>query len=389
MHNCDFSVTCTFYNSVVKRDIERDESMKTIMKISMLGNFRIEYQDKVLEYEELHSLQMTRLLSYLFLNHNEKIDNHTLASYIFKGTDSNPLNGLKALVYRTRTLLREHFNGEQLICSTGGYYYLTNHITYVIDYEDFIKNYEDFQKNHHDLSYARKALSIYHGALLPMIEGETEYTRRDNFLDLALSEMAYALLLSYDSHSIAFSTMARSLLKEKGNNDYLQLSLIRKLVKENQDALLHDYLAVVRPLYHQCLSLATIHSIDELTGKNGHQENDLKAVLTHDPNDQAFECTPREFGRFCQLRRRQLRRGQWNDYVIAITYTMDGYVIDDVKANLLHHLRSGDCVSQFEENQFFLLLQCDEQSIPVIMERLNPLGSGWTFDYRNLKSLRC
>ena len=101
---------------------------------------------------------MTRLLSYLFLNHNEKIDNHTLASYIFKGTDSNPLNGLKALVYRTRTLLREHFNGEQLICSTGGYYYLTNHITYVIDYEDFIKNYEDFQKNHHDLSYARKAL---------------------------------------------------------------------------------------------------------------------------------------------------------------------------------------------------------------------------------------
>lgn len=103
------------------------------MKVSLLGSFEIEYNGEKLLYHDYRSKQITKLLTYLILNRKKQIFNTTTADIMFNDHDSNdPINALKALVYRVRCVLKKSFGDEQFILNAKGSYYWNPNIDVLV-----------------------------------------------------------------------------------------------------------------------------------------------------------------------------------------------------------------------------------------------------------------
>lgn len=357
--------------------------MKPIMKIRMLGNFTIAYQGQELSFADFRSLQITRLFCFLSINPTNA-DKNTLATYIFKNSEANRHNGIKTLVYRTRMLFKEYFGIEQIIYAKGGYYYLSDAIDYQFDYQVILSAYEKFKAGIEPLEQAYLSIATYKGPLLPMIEGDTELTKLDHEITQAHALMAiYALNHAYGNND-AFSKLAKSLFLDDANNDPLQVEIIQQMCEHHENDLAKHYFDVVHSSFKSHLSKVAQLKIDEMIQTQHQLFDNYMQAIDNDFGVYAFVCTPKEFAHLCQLRVRQMRRGKWKGFVVRISSSQSSDLLLD---DFIYNLRSGDCISRFNDKEYFLLLNIKEKNIKKIMKRLKVYDPNLTYEYRNLASL--
>ena len=152
--------------------MDRETNTRQVIYISLLGNFEIKNGDAKIEENINRSKKMWNLLGYIITYHNKHISQNEYIDMLWPDeVSSNPVNALKTLLSRVRTLLEPvAINKENFILSSQGSYQWNNTLPCVIDIEEF----EKYCKKATDITYPeeerikffKKALDLYQGDFL-------------------------------------------------------------------------------------------------------------------------------------------------------------------------------------------------------------------------------
>ena len=152
--------------------MDRETNTRQVIYISLLGNFEIKNGDAKIEETINRSKKMWNLLGYIITYHNKHISQNEYIDMLWPDeVSANPVNALKTLLSRVRTLLEPiAINQENFILSSQGSYQWNNKLPCVIDIEEF----EKYCQKATDVSYPederikffKKALDLYQGDFL-------------------------------------------------------------------------------------------------------------------------------------------------------------------------------------------------------------------------------
>ena len=152
--------------------MDRETNTRQVIYISLLGNFEIKNGDAKIEENINRSKKMWNLLGYIITYHNKHISQNEYIDMLWPDeVSSNPVNALKTLLSRVRTLLEPvAINKENFILSSQGSYQWNKTLPCVIDIEEF----EKYCKKATDITYPeeerikffKKALDLYQGDFL-------------------------------------------------------------------------------------------------------------------------------------------------------------------------------------------------------------------------------
>lgn len=360
------------------------------MRVSLLGSFMMEYNGEKILYHDYRSKQITKLLAYLILNRNKQIFNSTTAEIMFDDDDSNdPINALKALIYRVRNVLKKNFGNEKFILSSKGSYYWNPDIDVVVDVEEFAEmlkkaKYTDEENQH---IYYEKASAFYKGRMLPMLAGDDWVDNESQYLESQALSVMLSLIKYYYDNKIddKFEEIYGKFLKIDPYNENVYYYAISHYMDEGQEDLARKYYAQIEKLFAKDLGIKPSERLTKLlNAKSEAQGFDyIKGFLLEDEEETAFECSNDEFTRICQLEARRLKRSDEEVYVIDITMTPHNKYLDENLADrilestmsllrnaVLASLRAGDCVSATGKDHYLILIEVKEMFIPRIMERI-------------------
>lgn len=360
------------------------------MKVSLLGSFEIEYNGEKLLYHDYRSKQITKLLTYLILNRKKQIFNTTTADIMFNDHDSNdPINALKALVYRVRCVLKKSFGDEQFILNAKGSYYWNPNIDVLVDAEEFIDTlkcakFADKQDVH---TFYEKASALYKGRMLPMLAGDDWIDSENQYLETQALSVMLSLIKYYYENKIdnKFEEIYKNFLKIDPYNESVYYYGISHYMDEGHEDIARKYYAQIEKLFAKNLGIKPSEKLTKLLDAKKRTQGFayIKEILAEDNEETAFECSNDEFTRLCQLEARRLKRSNEDVYVIDVQLTphnkgLDEDLVDRILEStmsllrnaLLAGLRSEDCISVAGKDHYLILIEASEMYIPKIMERI-------------------
>lgn len=111
-----------------------------MLSVNTLGKFQVINEEDVLNDDNIRSAMMTKLLLYILIHRDQTLGTDEIASALWQEEEvENPAGALKNLMYRLRTLLKQHFGEGDFILTNRGSYYWNPDIKVVIDAEEFEK----------------------------------------------------------------------------------------------------------------------------------------------------------------------------------------------------------------------------------------------------------
>lgn len=147
--------------------------MMGTLNISMFGEFSISYKDKLIDEKSQHSRKSFLLLAYLIAFRKKAIPQMELFEVLWKdGESDNPINALRTLLSRTRTILSklDYPDVSILIKASNGSYFWNNEISVALDTDIFEEHYNILKKSSisddNKITYGKKALELYTGNFL-------------------------------------------------------------------------------------------------------------------------------------------------------------------------------------------------------------------------------
>ena len=109
-----------------------------MLSVNTLGKFQVINEEDVLNDDNIRSAMMTKLLLYILIHRDQTLGTDEIASALWQEEEvENPAGALKNLMYRLRTLLKQHFGEGDFILTNRGSYYWNPDIKVVIDAEEF------------------------------------------------------------------------------------------------------------------------------------------------------------------------------------------------------------------------------------------------------------
>lgn len=140
--------------------------------ISLLGNFQIINGEEKIEENVNRSKKMWNLLGFLLTYRHKQLSQTEFIDMLWPDEESaNPVNALKTLLSRVRTLLEPvAVHNENFILSSQGSYHWNNELPCTIDIEEFEqycnKAEDDTTSTEDKISYYKAALDLYKGDFL-------------------------------------------------------------------------------------------------------------------------------------------------------------------------------------------------------------------------------
>lgn len=154
--------------------------MSDVLKIQILGGFRVSCGDKVIGtgMAKGNARKMWLLFGYLLMNYDRAVGQKELIDVLWYGTEVvNPTNSLKVLVFKLRRELDSlgFRPGGEIIQSAHGTYFFNNEIPHEIDALEFEKLVETAsggaRSEDERMELLYRALSLYKGDVSEMAEG--------------------------------------------------------------------------------------------------------------------------------------------------------------------------------------------------------------------------
>ena len=355
--------------------------VKTIT-VTTLGGFSILVDGNLLTDSINRSKKLWSVLCYLIVHRDRNISQAEFIKLFWPGDHSaNPVNALKTLLYRVRSLLDPLFPAElPPILSRRGSYAWNPSIECRVDVDRFESLCTAVQD--HGLSDdARLALyqeivCLYQGNYLPKLANQPWVASKSkHYHSLYLQAVkAYAALLE---HTGAFERMAQvctQAIQFSPLNESLHVLLVRALLRQGKNAdALSQYEKATDLLYRNVgvQSAGELRALyTEIMAVEQHLETDLEIIQSdlREPKLQvgAFVC---EYGFFQEAYRLEARRSSRNGICVqmalltvslpeggipplsALNTTMDQLL--DV---LIQNLRLGDVISRYSGAQYIILL---------------------------------
>lgn len=327
--------------------------MSAIINVRMLGTFEIEYNQRILNYNDIHSTMAIKLLSQLILHRQEDLDKWTLSEYLFGGTKQSQANSIKTLIWRTEKLINEFFVDYTLICHEADSYYVNQSIEIITDYDQLFTFHKQMQESMEKDMLAREIILLYKGSFLPMMESDHITIEMNHRIIRAVIDALYVLIRHHEHHLHNISSSIEHIIKHD-DEQLIQNGVLHKLGQQHQ--------------YH------LQNKVLSLFNKNQHNE------------DFALETTPYYFARLCQLAHRKRHRSR-EQYVLCVRYKQSYLSNVELKDRILHAIRNDACITQFKNGEFYILLSHQTVGVINAINKLADIAEGFSCEYHNINEM--
>ena len=149
------------------------------LNVKMLGSFSLESGQMTLDDSANRSKKVWLLLAYLVYNRDRTVSQEELVELLWgeEEKSSNPLNALKTMLHRVRTMLNQLGSsaGHELIVRKGGSYGWNNEVPMELDVEQFELLFRQGQNTEDEdqrLDCWLQALELYSGDFLVKLGSE-------------------------------------------------------------------------------------------------------------------------------------------------------------------------------------------------------------------------
>lgn len=325
--------------------------MSAVINMRMLGTFEIEYQQHILNYDDIHSPMAVKLLSLLILHRHEHLDKWTLAANLFGGSKSSQANSIKSLIWRTEKLIEELFSNTHFICHEADCYYLNPSIEINADYEQLFSLHKQMQTSLKKEILAKEIIMLYQGSFLPMLECDHVTIEINHRILKAVIDAVYVLIQYHESHLHKISSIIEHII-EHDQDQVIQNTVLHKLGQQ------HHY----------------------------HLQNKVLSLFNRNNEDLALETTPYYFARLCQLIHRKRYRPR-EQYVLCVQYQQNHYSNAQLKERLLHIIQNDAYITQFRNNEFYILFSSQFVGMINIINKLAELAEGFSCEYHAINEI--
>lgn len=363
--------------------MQPETSHRPKVEITMLGDFSITINGNRCDNLKGRTKRVWMLIEYLIANRNKDLPIQKIVDILWEESEcGDPMNALKNLIYRARTLLHQIAGDSraEFIKFERNTYCWNNDCDCTIDTEELVRLYklgcDAFKPPAQRLEWLLGAAKLYTGDFLPKSSYSSWVTNAQTFysniyndcvlkagtllVDSLRFEDAIALCETALSHSPFEEAIHRLLIFAYISDDQRNKALdhYNHVVEMFYRELGVDIAVSLRPLYKQLINSINHIEIDLTVIKN-----DLKEAAA-EPG--AFFCDYDVFKSIYRLQARMLKRSKQPTYIILFTLTDDeGSIpapeisvpaVSRLKDAILSSLRMGDAVSSYSATQFIILI---------------------------------
>lgn len=370
---------------------------KTTIQVTMFGGFQMTGPKGVLDDDIIRSDQITKLLTYILLNHKKNITIQELGDALWEDDESdNRAGALKNLMYRLRNTLKKNLGEEDYILTGRGTYYWNPDIPIWLDCEEFDSWYTKgkMASGEEQMECCQNAVQMYKGTLLPKMSLEhwtislsTYYHSHYLSLIKIVAEIHYKNKQYEEMEAACKRAISLDSLDEE-----LHYLMIQSLEAQGKNKLALEHYSKAVDILYENLGVRPSRKLQEayerLLKETNEQELDLGTIqqdlLEASRPEGVFVC---EYGIFREIYRLQARQAQhfgMSVYVALVTLEPPGklepgseeYLLSLKKGmehlgDTLRCLRAGDVASKYSGAQYVILLPtCTYETGKMVIERL-------------------
>ena len=370
--------------------------MKTNYEITMFGEFTISNGKEIITDQANRSKKVWTLLEYLIVHRDRAITQKELVDLLWPGNDTkDPINTLKVLMHRVRTLLDElgKDSGKKMIYYKSGAYGWNDELKYSIDtaeFEAILQRGAEVDKDQ-KLDYLLQAIRLYQGDFLqknatePWIV-ELSGTYKAKFLQ-ASSEAAEML---FEQHRYTeLISLCRHVIKFNPYEETFYLYLLKALVKTQQADKAQEEYRHISELFFREFGITPSEELTaiykEVVETSHVPEMNLEIIkekLTEEPTEGSFYCEFEFFKTIYRLEARSASRTGQSVYIGLMTVMnakgddlpnqkTTNRVMDALHETIRRSLRKGDIFTRYSLNQYLIMLPTTTyETSNMVMERI-------------------
>lgn len=348
------------------------------IKVSMLGEFTLQFGDAILRESGTRSRRIFGLLSFLICHRGHPVSQYKLIDLLWgdSGEITNPENTLRILLHRTRSQLDQLYAGagRECILRKDGSYIWNPEIPVEADYEQFEALIQNPQGSR--LENLLQALQLYRGEFLFRQSSDSWVvpicTHFQN-LFLEASREAAQLLMEQQRTQEAAEVCRRWLAAEPYSEAACQMLMQVLAAAGNPQGAGELYEAFSRRLFDDFgirPSEDTRRVYRNLVHSPVDRTMDMDEVLEHlqEPEGPpgALQCDYDYFKMLCYAERRAIERSGAVTHValLSISGTPDkplskrslNRIAEQLGQCLRTNLRRGDVISQCSASQYIIML---------------------------------
>jgi len=359
--------------------------MENILTVRTLGVFSVSVGDKPVSDSSPRSQKLWKVFKYLLTNRHKMVTVESLIEILWPDDEpGNPQKSLHTLVSRLRKQISAGgLAGDPCILFQHGCYQLNPKLPIYLDVAEFermITKASESADNREKAEELRKAVEIYWGGYLAESTYEAWVLPVNNYYKRLYIRTVLDLADIYRDSS-AYEDVVRLCTKAIENEPYeesLYEALIQALLINGETAEAQKHYRHFTELMHKAFGAMPSEEFRSLGQAMWDAEGsdsdlfDIKRRLDGDMTRKGvFFCTTDTFNQIYQLDKRSDERMKFPVFLGLLTLVakdkaatgnkeMKGAALA-LRQSLVRTLRNGDVVSQYNKNQYLLLLSAYAQ----------------------------
>ena len=365
------------------------------LHISCLGKFDVSKDGKSLVMSSSSSKKIWELYQFMLTYRGRSFTPESLMDQLWVNQEySDPRGTLRRQMHRLRQILGESDNSAlKSIIFSNGYYKWNNEIEISVDtdiFSKFVKQGDAFivSDSLKALDAYEKAINIYIGDYLPgCFDQHWVFPVRTQFHRSFLTTILNSIIILKDMNRY------KDILKlcEKGiqvdiYEEIFHIHLMETLLHLGEHRQAAEHYGYITNYYNKEMGVSPSYKMKTLYKRilsNNQliqsEENLHEALDTDTDLNNAFYCEPDVFKSIYELDRRRNERSSISSGIGILTISHNpNYThaqkelrINQLKKHLLTHLRKGDTLTQWNDNQFLvLLLGVDTKQCVSVLQRV-------------------
>ncbi len=357
------------------------EQHNPIFIIQTLGKFDVKKDGSSLVSSSAGSKKIWELYKFMLTHRDRVFTPESLMDQLWVSESySDPRSTLRRQMHRLRQSLLEENESDHFktLMFSNGYYKWNEQLNIDIDIENFEQLIKDGDAKRHNsprlaLDDYLEALNLYSGDYLPdCIDQHWVFSIRNHYRRLYLKTVIAATeLLKVERRYDEIITLCQKAINIDIYEEAFHLNLMEALMHKNQQKQALEHYEYITGFYYHEMGLKPSSDMRSLYKRllQTHtpiqsQEGIVEALENDLVIENAFYCEPDTFKSIYELERRRSQRSGITFSIGVINATpIKGYSqsqedlrISHLKQHLMEKLRKGDTFSQWNENQFMVLL---------------------------------
>ncbi len=370
--------------------------MNANYEITLFGEFTISNGKEIITDQANRSKKVWTLLEYLIVNRERSVTQKELVDLLWSDNDTkDPINTLKVLMHRVRTLLDElgKDSGKKMIYYKSGAYGWNEELKYVIDTEQFEWALKEAESAEGDkkLNLLLRAIRLYRGDFLQKNATETWIIQLSNYYKTKLLQASSeaAAMLFEESRFTELINLCYHVIKFNPYEEEFYLYLLKALIKTQQVDKAQEEYHHISELFFREFGITPSGELTalykEVVETSHMPEMNLEIIkekLAEEPSAGCYYCEFEFFKTIYRLEARSAARTGQSVYIGLMTLmnaagddlpnqkTMNR-VMDALHDTIRRTLRRGDIFTRYSLNQYLIMLPTTTfETSNMVMERL-------------------